>query len=333
MVDVLKATRYIAVADFSAIIVEEWKEWYRRRGETYPERPPAHKDYALLKVLYGLRRNLTTKKNIPIHVFQYEQPLTGLDFSTLADSDYVFIVGHGNDKGLYPMGPDGEEGTKRLIDILTQDGNLKAKRKEKKAVIALLSCRAGLGFHKGLARKLFKTASISCNVGGALGFTFGSIRTSYLAQNEVLIQGIPWHMEYQGSIKEADAEAFTSAREGKNITIADKQAEIDQFKADKSELEKKMKELVDKLTSTEVNAALDELETKKFKSKWNALLWEQFALYSTAKKKANLEFDMWYDKMPEGYVWADSAKVTDAQATSALTGELTPTDDGLTSTR
>lgn len=333
MVDVLKATRYIAVAEFSSIVVDEWKEWYRRNGQTYQERPPAHKDYALLKVLTGLRRNLTTKKNIPIHVFQYEQPVTGLDFSGLEDSDYVFVVGHGNDKGLYPMGPSAEEGSKRLIDILTKDGNLKSKRKEKKAAIALLSCRAGLGFHTGLARKLFKTASISCNVGGALGFTFGSIRTSWLAQNEVLIQGIPWHMEFPQSITAAEAEAHTSAREGKNITIADNQAEIDQFKADKSKLEEKMKELVDKLNSTEVNAALDELDTKKFQSKWKALLWEQFALYSTAKKKANLEFDMWYDKMPEGYVWADSAKVTDAQATSALTGELTPTDDGLTSTR
>ena len=62
----------------------------------------------------------------------------------------------------------------RLVRILTGDGNLKKLRKGKKITILLLSCRAGLGFHKALAKRLSKALSIETTVGGAEGFTFGS---------------------------------------------------------------------------------------------------------------------------------------------------------------
>ena len=152
-------------------------------------------DYALMKVLYTLRhRNLNT----PVHVnaFQYEKLLTPLDFTFLRDSDVIFIAGHGNEKGLYAMGPDTRLGVDRLVDILTADGNLEKHRRGKEIIIMLLSCRAGLGFHKGLARRLAKRLSINTIVGGAQGFTFGSTRTGPTACNEVLIRGIPWVMEY-----------------------------------------------------------------------------------------------------------------------------------------
>lgn len=328
MIDVSKATRYIAVASPSDFTNNEWKQ---RQGGSFREPPPVHRDYALMKVLYMLR-GLARNTRAHINAFSYQPPATGLDFSNLQDSDVVFVAGHGNPDGLYTMGPNAAEGTRRLIEILTKDGNLRRRRSGKKIIIALLSCRAGLGFHKGLARKLFSNISIDTTVGGAQGFTFGSIRTSYLATNEVLLRGIPWHMEYPGSIKEGDAERTTSAREGRAITIRDKQSEIARFIADKKELEDEMKAVVQQLRSTEVNSALDEIDGR-FRSHWAGLLRAQFELYAVAKKRSNLEFDMWYDLMTEGYLWTNSAKVTDAEADALLAGELTPTDDGLTSTR
>jgi hypothetical protein len=71
------------------------------------------------------------------------------------------------------MGPDARGGMDRLVDILTADGNLKKLRTDKKIVILLMSCRAGLGFHKALARRLSKKLSIDTTVGGAQCFTFG----------------------------------------------------------------------------------------------------------------------------------------------------------------
>lgn len=248
MIDVSEATRYIAVASPSAFTNDEWS----RADPSRSPPPPVHNDYALMKVLYMLR--LTVRNTRPrVNAFKYEEALTPLDFSGFQDSDIVFVVGHGNPQGLYTMGPDAMTGMDRLIDILTKDGNLKQRRKGKKIVVVLLSCRSVLGFHKGVARKLFKKVAINTTVGGAQGFTFGSVRTSYLARNEVLIRGLPWHMEYQGSINLQEAETVTSAREGKTLTYAAKETEILQFKHDKEQLENDMKAVVQQLQSTEVN--------------------------------------------------------------------------------
>jgi hypothetical protein len=327
MIDVSKATRYIAVASPSTLTNDEW----RQADPTRSEPPPVYNDYALMKVLYMLR--LTSKNTrARVNAFKYEEPMTPLDFSGLQDSDVIFVAGHGNPTGLYTMGPDVKEGMRRLIDILTKDGNLKQRRNGKKIIIMLLSCRAGLGFHKGLARKLFTKVGINTTVGGAQGFTFGSVRTSYLAQNEVLIRGLPWHMEYRGSIPLDEAENVTSAREGKTLTYEGKKSEIEQFMRDKKELEDAMKAVVQQLRSTEVNNALDEIDAR-FRSHWLGLLRAQFELYAVAKKRSNLEFDMWYDLMTDGYLWTDARKTTDAEVNALLTGTLVPTDAGLTSTK
>ena len=76
--------------------------------------------------------------------------------------------------------------------MLTKDGNLKTKRQGKEIIICLLSCRAGLGLHKTIARKLFNKlgGTIDVKVAGAKGFTFGSIRTSSDQQNEVPLSGL-----------------------------------------------------------------------------------------------------------------------------------------------
>ncbi|MEO6773092.1 MAG: hypothetical protein ABI467_08715 [Kofleriaceae bacterium] len=331
MTDVSKSTRFIAVAQPSDTTNAEWKDFYARRGQAWTPPPETHKDYALLKVLHMLRKQSVGKK-IHVHTFKYDASPTGLDFSDLAPTDAIFIVGHGNGEGLYTMGPNAKAGAERFIDLLTMDGTLAAKRKQKKIDMLLLSCRAGLGLHKGVARKLFDKLSLETNVGGAIGFTFGSLRTGMFGMNEVLIRGIPWWMEYPTSISPAEAEQATTAHEGTPITIADKKTQIDQFIADAADLTTRMKNVVATLTSTEVNAALDELADKHAKTWW-PLIEAQFLLYSSAKKQAGLGFDMWYDKVHDAYVWANSRKVTDAQANAVFVGDLEPTDDGVVSTR
>jgi hypothetical protein len=327
VLDVSTATRYIAVATPGTITNAEWL----KAAPTRPLPPPVHKDYALMKVLYTLRlRGAETP--LPIHTLQHTNPVTPLDFSGLRDSDVIFIPGHGNDKGLYTMGPDSDVGMGRLIDILTADGNLKKRRQGKKITILLLSCRAGLGFHKALAHDLSRKLSIDVTVGGAKGFTFGSLRTGITARNEVVIRGIPWVVEYPGSIPDREAEVETSRREGKTITIAGKKAEIDAFKADKKQLEDQMKALVGQLAATEPNTALDEINAR-FRSRWLGLVRAQFELYTEAKKASNLEFDMWFDLITDGYQFTDGRKVTDAEAKAILTGQLVPADDSYTSTR
>jgi hypothetical protein len=327
MIDVSGATRYIAVASPSQLTNDEW----RRVDPDRPPGPPVYNDYALMKVLYNLRiRGL--RKHVHVNAFQYDQPLAPLDFSALQDSDVIFIAGHGNDRGLYAMGPDARRGMDRLVDVLTADGNLKKLRTDKKIIILLLSCRAGLGFHKALARRLSKKLSIDTTVGGAQGFTFGSARTGITAHNEVLIRGIPWYMEYPGSIKPKDAENETSAREGKTITIAGKKPEIDQFLHDKTVLEKQFQDLVQQLRSTEVNKALDEIDIR-FRSRWLRLLQAQFELYALAKKRSNLEFDMWFDLITDGYLWTDGRKTTDAEVAGLISGALIPVGDGFACTR
>jgi hypothetical protein len=330
MPDFHSATRYIAVANTSDFINTE-------RGDN---KPPVYEDYALMKVLTMLGLNAKNingvptqiqPPRIPVHSFEWKEPFTPLDFSGLQDTDVIFIAGHGNPEGLYAMGRNSKTGMDRLIQILTQDGNLKLKRENKKTIIVLLSCRAGLGFHKSLARKLSKATNINLTVGGAVGFTFGSMQTFCLGLNEVLPIGLPWYMEYPSSLKLEDAERHTSAREGKDITFARKKNEIEAFQAKAKKLVEEMAAVISQLTSKEVNAALAELD-RRFRSKWLALIQSQFELYERSKTQSNLEFDMWYNLIHEGYVWTNGQLVTDQQADSLLTGDLDPghTELGLT---
>jgi hypothetical protein len=328
MVDIWKATRYIAVAGPSDFTNGEWK----KAKPDFVPRPPVYQDYALLKVLYRLRRTSLEPPALKVHHFQYDETPAPLDFSHLQDSDAIFIAGHGDNKGLYAMGPNADKGMDRLVTLLTGDGNLKKLRTGKSIVVMLLSCRAGLGMHKALARRLSKRLSIDVTVGGAQGFTFGSNRTGMLGMNEVLIRGIPWLMEYETSITKEEAEKQTSAREGKTITWEAKKAEIEAFLVNKKGLENAFKDVVGQLRSTEVNAALDEIESR-FGTRWSEAMQEQFELYALAKNRSKLDFDMWYDLITEGYVWTDGHSVTDAQATTLLAGSMTPLTKDLGSTR
>jgi len=358
--DAWSGTRYIAVVSASDSVKREWGS--RRSFEL------VYKDYALMKVLYmlslnmdvsqGVLSNVRTRPRIPVRVFEYQEgAVVPLDFSGLQASDTIFIVGHGSNLGLYALGKTADKVSDRLVELLLGDGNLKKKRQGKTITILLLSCRAGLGFHKGVARRLLKQllspvasqpghATIQADgtvvhnvvqstapkviVGGALGFTFGSYETWQMGMNEVLIEGIPWRMEYPGSIPDDEADQKTSAREGKQITFDSKKAEITSFMGKKEGLENSMKGIIGKLKSTEVNLALNELETK-FGSDWLTLIKSQFELYQRAKTVSNLEFDMWYDKVTEGYVWADGANTTDAEADALLAGDLIPVGSGMTS--
>jgi len=313
------APRFITVAAASKDTDDE----HRDANPDYVPKPLIYKDYALLKVLFELR--MANKKRYKIQPFSWTKAKVPMDLSGLKDDDVIFVVAHGSHKGIYAMGPNGTEGTRRFVeDLLTADGNLKAKRKDKDIRIMLLSCRAGLGLHKAVARKLLKVLGRDVNVGGALGFTFGSPRT-YEGYNEVLIRGIPWLMEYPNLDEyKADpslADRETSAREGKPISQDAKKTEIEKFKSEKFKIEGKFQEMVDKLTSTEINKALDEIE-KKFAKEWRALMNLQHDLYRWAKDKSNLEFDMWYDDwIAEGYVWTTGSATTDAEVSAILAGD------------
>lgn len=323
MPDIHSATRYIAVASPSDFI----------NGERGENKRPVYEDYALMKVLTMLGLNaknvngLPTQiapPRIPVHSFEWREPdpFIHLDFSGLLDSDVIFIAGHGNTGGLYAMGGDNARGMERLIQILTHDGNLKLKRKNKKTIIVLLSCRAGLGFHKSLAHELSRAIDCDITVGGAVGFTFGSMQTFCLGLNEVLPLGLPWWMEYR-TPPLAEAEQHTSAREGKDITFARKKNEIEAFQAKAKGLEQEMAAVINQLTTKEVNQALAELD-RKFRSKWLGLIRSQFELYARSKTQSDLEFDMWYNLVHEGYVWTNGQLVTDQQADALLTGTLDP---------
>lgn len=329
MVDVSKASRYIAVAAPNQITKDEWLFIDPRRA--FP--PPVHQDYALLKVLYNLRKS-SRAAGIRVHSFEADNKVTPtpLDFSDLHDTDVIFIVGHGGPDGLHVMGPVKDKAMNRLVHILTGDGKLKKLRTGKSVTIALLSCRSGFGFHKALARRLSKALSIDVTVIGALGFTFGSKNATLFALNEVLVRGIPWDMEYFLTIKRDEAERATSAREGKTLTVAGKQAEITQFKTVKKGLETELGALVKRLRSKEVNLALDEIESH-FQRPWLELLRKQFEHYSNAKTASKLEFDMWHHPVTEGYVWTDGRMVTDAEVDVILTGDQVPVGDDYTTVR
>jgi len=327
MTDIAAMTRFILVGGPSDDTTNEWKTIGAR--PTYNP-PPIHQDYALMKVLSMLRMKSKTER-YAVHPFNWEKKPTPIDFSTLEDSDAIFIVGHGDDRRLYATGPRVEENTRRLVeDLLIKDGNLKKKRADKDIILVLLSCRSGVDLYKTVAHKLFKALGRDLTVVGAVGFTFGSPRTHIDARNEVLIKGIPWFIEYPMYITKKEAEKETEKRERKKIKIADKKQEIKAFEKEKKPIEDALQKIMKKLKSTEVNKALDEIE-KDFESDWNALIWSQFQLYSTAKKKSNLEFDMWYDKITEGYVFTTGKKVTAAEVAALFAAPVTNIDDEGTS--
>lgn len=328
MKDISHLPRFITVAGPS---VDTTNEWVLLGFRPNYNPPPIHKDYALLKVLQPLRIKSKTDRYV-VHPFNYvKKKPTPIDFSTLEDDDVIFIVGHGDDNRLYATGPSRRTNVERLVDdLLIADGNLKKKRADKDIILVLLSCRSGLGLYKTVAERLFKKLGRDVTVLGALGFTFGSPRTEITARNEVLIKGIPWRIEYPLYISEKEAEKETSKREGRPIKVADKAKEIKAFKDEKGDIEKAFKAITDKLKSTEVNKALDEIE-KDFGSNWNALLWQQFKIYSAARKRSNLEFDMWFDKIEAGYVWTTGKKVTPAEVASLL-GATDPAIDDVGTT-
>jgi hypothetical protein len=302
---------FIIAASCSKEILKEFKE------KNWPvDNSPIHQDYPLIKVLYHLRRH--NNANTFINHIQWTGSQAPLNFTTLTEDDIIYIVGHGNNQGLYAMGPNHKEALRiknmdRLIDILTRDGSLKKKimsrPTSKPLQILLLSCRAGVGFHVVLVQRLYKVLGRNLSVGGAVGFTFGSPRTLSLAYNEVLIYGLPWFMEYgDRSIDLKTAEEATSNKEKSSITYKRKKKEIEQFMVKKENLEKKMKDLVLKLKNTEINKALDELFANH-NTDWGTLVSSQFDLYSRAKVSSNLEFDMWFNNILDGYVWAYGASI------------------------
>jgi hypothetical protein len=117
-------------------------------------------------------------------------------------------------------------------------------------------------------------------------------------------------MEYPGTIDLKTAEQATSNREKSSITYKRKKTEIDAFLKAKKVMEDDMKTLINKIKNTEVNKALDELYTNHNKD-WGALVSNQFDLYSTAKVNANLEFDMWYGNLADGYVQTTGSSISD----------------------
>ena len=322
--DIFTLPRFITVAGPS---VDTINEWVLFGGRPNYNPPPIHKDYALLKVLSKLRMKSNTERYV-VHPFNYEKKKpTPIDFSTLEDSDVIFIVGHGDNDRLYATGPNRRKNVERLVDdLLIADGNLKKKRADKDIILVLLSCRSGLGLYKTVAERLFQKLGRDLTVIGAVGFTFGSPRTRFTALNEVLIKGLPWFIEYPLYITKKEAEKETSKRENRPVKYADKEKEIKAFEKEKKDIEKALQEIMNKLKSTEVNKALDEIE-KDFESAWNALLLEQFKLYGVARKRSNLEFDMWFDNITDGYVWTTGKKVTAAEVAALLGGTDPAIDD------
>lgn len=324
----ISSARFITVASPSDLTNQEWIKQGRRPEDLWG---PVYSDYALMKVLYMLRFWDKTRQ---IQAFQWDDPLVPLDFSCLEDHDWIYIVGHGDPGGLYAMGPDRDLNMDRLVEILTRDGSLASKRADKPITILLLSCRAGLGLHKVLARRLFDKLGTDVTVGAAKGFTFGSVKTGYIGYNEVLIKGLPWYMEYPASISRKEAEKETSAREGKTITYDSKRKEILKFGNHSEELQNKMKALISQLQSTEVNSALDELERNSH-HEWEALVMSQATHYSDARKTSNLGFDMWYPDINDGYAWSNGRDVSDDELNSlrAFLKGLKPPKGRLTSVK
>jgi len=310
---------FILVASPSQTTNDEWREYYRKRGETYDAPSEVYQDYALLKVLYQLRR--FNNNNPRIVLLKWDKSPTPINFSTLAEGDTIYIVGHGNPFGIYTMGPnppnDKQQNTNRLVQLLTDDGSLKKKLRTFPVKLLLLSCRAGLGLHAVTAQKLYKVLASDITVGGAVGFTFGSTRTLSHALNEVLIEGLPWWMEYRDSIDLKKAEQITSNREKTSITYSSKEKEIKQFKINSHAIEVDLQKIVKKLKSTEVNKALDEL-SKSYRPDWEYQISLQYDLYYPAKINARLDFDMWFDDIVNSYVWTQGNNVQSRDVDSHL---------------
>ena len=88
--------------------------------------------------------------------------------------------------------------------------------------------------------------------------------------------------------------------------------------------------MVGKLTATEVNAALNEIETK-YRNRFVQLVLMQSAYYQSARK--HLEFDMWFGTIPDAYQWVNSSQVTDDMVTSLLSADWPAPGPGLSLTR
>ena len=54
-------------------------------------------------------------------------------------------------------------------------------------------------------------------------------------------------------------------------------------------------------------------------------------LYSYAKKESNLDFDMWYADIKEGYMWTNGKNITGQELDSFLKVDMSPSGAGLTS--
>ena len=85
---------FIIAASCSPSIIAEWKKV--NSGFYSPE---IHHDYALMKVLYHLRRHNNAKTYIN-HI-QWTGSPPPLNFNNLTTDDTIYIVGHGNEQGLY----------------------------------------------------------------------------------------------------------------------------------------------------------------------------------------------------------------------------------------
>jgi hypothetical protein len=300
----------IAVCEASAQVNEEWAKYKKERGEDFTPFPPAHQDYALMKVLSQLRQY--KRQKAWIQTFRHEAG-SSINFTSLQKDDTIYIVGHGNQYGLKALGvftsANKKENMDRFFKLLTADGSLKKKSKTMPIKIMLLSCRSGLGLDVLVVDRLRKDfgQSAEISVGGAIGFTFGSPRTLSTARTEVLIHGIPWYIEYPESISKEKADEITRNREkNSSLSYDAKIKEITEFVKAKEALEKKFKDMIKKLKSTEVNKALDELY-KDFQKQWDDTMTDQFNLYFNAKTASKLEFDMWWGDIEEPYRWVDSS--------------------------
>jgi len=297
---------FIIAASCSPEIIKEWRRVWNRPFVS----PEIHHDYALMKVLYYLRSH--NNANTYIDHIQWTGRQPPLNFNKLTTDDTIYLVGHGDPQGLFAMGPNRKDNMKRLLAILLGDGSLQRKMKAKADPykIVILSCRSGLGFSFELGKLLYNLTGKDVITEGAVGYTFGSPRTSSLTYNEVLIWGLPWWMEKRWQYNLKKAEQATSNREGKSITYYRKKTEINAFIKAKNVMEDNMKTLINKIKNTEVNKALDELYTNHNKN-WGTLVNNQFHLYSTAKVNANLEFDMWFGNMADGYVQRPGSSISD----------------------
>jgi hypothetical protein len=75
---------------------------------------------------------------------------------------------------------------------------------------------------------------------------------------------------------------------------------------------------VGKLSATEVNAALDEIQSK-YRDRFAELILMQSSYYQSARGR--VEFDMWFNLIPDAYQWANSSQVTAAMVMNILSAD------------